>query len=195
MEKRMDLEKQLARLSQARDKIEQQLSEAETRVTQLQIVVNSEFMEHGQSGTLQELSLTRERVTSLHQTQQYANDQVAESRRLLEDFDRAAKGGQVIELVKKLQSQIVEIQDSIGEKGGIKGKLDQIYDLTVQLDGLQPGHVMDAEMIISQARNIYVDLTRSLLDYWKRIEDLKWGPSHYTQENKQGYLSGFGRLP
>jgi DNA repair exonuclease SbcCD ATPase subunit len=193
-EKRKDLEANLAKLSQVRDRIIAQLEEAENRVGQLQIIVNSEMMETGNSNSLQELTNTREKATSLHSSLKYANSQVNAARQTLNDYDQAARGGQVMELDKKLMKAVADLQPLIGEDG-LHGKLDGIYEMILEMERLQAEKVFDCGQHLQIARSIYIDLSRSLATFWSRFEELKWGPQHGTNSPKPGYLPGFGRIP
>jgi chromosome segregation ATPase len=194
--KRQDLEKQLTKLSNAKDRISSQLEEAESKVKQLQSIVNSEMMETGTSSSLQTLSLEREKVTSLHQTLQFATGQVNAARQELEDYDRAARGGLIQELDKQLIQAVVDLQDGIGE-AGLKGQLDKLGGMIAELEKLTSSGVMvhDVDQHLGASRNIYNDLSSSLYEIWKRIEGLKWGPTHNINPTEQGYLAGFGMLP
>jgi predicted house-cleaning noncanonical NTP pyrophosphatase (MazG superfamily) len=194
-DKRKDLESKLNKLSQARDRITEQLEEAERKTTQLQVKVNGELMEGESSKSLQELTTTRELVSSLHQALQFANAQLKEAREQLSDFDRAAKGGMIMEMDKKVQQAVVDLQAKIGETG-LKAEVDNLGELIVELGRLSNSDVkiQDVDIHLATARSIQDHLSRSLLASWQEIESLKWGPQHSTDAEK-GNLPGFGRLP
>jgi chromosome segregation ATPase len=196
MDKRQDLEKQRAKFISSKERIENQLKELESSVKQMQAKVNDEMMESGTSGSLQELSNTREKVNSLRQALDYANGQISETQQQLNDYDRAAIGGQIQKLDHKMIQAVIDLQEKIGEVG-LKGQIDQLGALIIEIDMLTTNDVMvhDVDQHLRAARAIYTDLSRSLLEYWKRIEELKWGPAHSTNSTREGYLPGFGVLP
>lgn len=195
-DKRQDLEKQLAKLSQARDRIAAQLEEAEKKVTQLQGLVNGELMEGVSSNSLQELSLTREKVTSLHQTLQYADGEMTQARQQLSDFDRAARGGMIMDLDTKVQQAIVNLQVKIGE-GGLKAEVDKLGEMIAELEQLSSTDVKVHGSVehLNSARNVHDRLSRSLLATWQDIEALGWGPGHSPASNQPNYIPGFGVRP
>jgi DNA repair exonuclease SbcCD ATPase subunit len=195
-DKRAELEKSLTKLNRVRDRIAAQLEKAESKVKQLQSVVNTEFFEEGESKSLQALSLKREEVTSLHQTLQSANHQVNEARQALEDHDLAVRGGQIQELDRKIIEMVINLQVAIGENG-LKAEVDKLGELIAALEPLSASNVKVhgvAEHIAS-ARGIHNQLTHSLLASWQAIEGLKWGPAHATDTNRSNYLPGFGVRP
>ena len=194
--KRQDLEKQLTKYSTARDRIAGQLEETEAKVTQLQMDVNNDMLETGASSSLQELGLSREKVTSLRQTLQFATSQVDGARQELEDFDRAARGGMIMDLDLKVRQLIVVLQNKIGETG-LKGEVDKLGELIVELERLSNSdiQVLDAAEHLNAARNFHDLISRSLFESWQAIEALHWGPGHAPASNRPNYIPGFGVRP
>jgi hypothetical protein len=191
-----ELETNLSKLSQARDRIAGQLEIAETKVAQLQARVNTELMVGESTNSLQELSLARERVTSLHQALQFGSSQVNEARQLLSDFDRAAQGGMIMDLDKKVQQAVVDLQDKIGA-AGLKAEVDKLGVLIAEFERLSNSGVQvhGATEHLNTARSVHDRISRSLLVCWQDIEGLRWGPGHSTASNKPNYIPGFGVQP
>lgn len=193
-DKRKEIETNLAKQSQAKDRITAQLEEAEAKVKQLQSVVNAEMFENGSSSSLQELSLTREKVTSLHQTEQFANGQVNQARQALADYDMTIKGGQVMELDKKLIQSVLDLQAKLGEND-LMAEVDKLHELIMQMEKLSADRVLDVGMHLQSARSIYIDLANFLFKTWKAIDQLKWGPAHGADPKEPGHIPGFGMIP
>jgi DNA repair exonuclease SbcCD ATPase subunit len=195
-EKRADLEKNLEKLGKARDRILEQIEATELRIKHLQVVVNGELMENETSNSLQELSQNREKLTALQQALQYANGQVNEARQKLLDFDRATRGGIIIDLDKKVQQAVVQLQAKIGEKG-LKADVDKLGEMIAELEQLSNSDIKvhDAAEHMNSARNVHDRLSRSLLATWQDIEGLGWGPSHSPTSSRPNYIPGFGVRP
>ncbi len=196
VDKRTDIEKALTKLSTARDRIAQQLEESEAQVKLLQEVVNSALLESGETNHLSELSINRERVNSLHQALQYANGQVNQARQALEDHDRAAQGGIIMDMDKKVQQAIVNLQAKIGE-AGLKAEVDKLGEMIAELERLSNSgvQVIDVAEHCYSAKNIHDRLSRSLLASWQDIEGLGWGQAHSQASSRPNYIEGFGVRP
>ena len=194
-DKRKEIETNLAKQSLARDRVAAQLEESEKKVTQLQSVVNAEMFENGSSSSLQELSLTREKVTSLHQTLQFANGQVNQVRQALADYDMAEKGGRVMELDKKMIQSVLNLQTNLGENG-LMADVDKLHELIIEMEKLSGERVLDVGIHLQGARYIYSNLSNYLFKTWKEIDQLQWGPAHGTTDPKEpGHVPGFGMIP
>jgi hypothetical protein len=195
-DKRKELEANLNKLSLSRDRIAVQLEEAEKKAIQLQEKVNHELMDGESSGSIQELSFTRERISSLHQALQFGNSQVSEARQRLSDYDQAVRYEVVINLDKKVKEAVVDLQARIGE-AGLKAEVDKLGALVLALERSMPGDKMDQDVSIrlNSARNIYNHLSSSLLESWNVIEGLKWGPRHSMVSGRPNYIPGFGVRP
>ena len=187
-EKRADLEKNLEKLGKARDRILEQIEATELRIKHLQVVVNGELMENETSNSLQELSLNREKLTSLQQALQYGDGQVIEARQKLSDFDRATQGGMIIDMDKKVQQAVVQLQDKIGEKG-LKAEVDKLGEMIAELERLSNTDIKvhGAAEHMNSARNVHDQISRSLLVCWQNIEGLGWGPGYSLHQPTQLY--------
>ncbi len=195
-DKRTDLEKNLEISGKGRDNILQQIETTKLRINHLQMVVNGELMEDEESMSLRELSIDRERLTSLNQALQFSNARVNEARQKLSDFDRAAQGGKIMELDRKIQQAVVNLQVKIGETG-LKGEVDKLGEMIAELERLSNTdiRVLDVAEHMNSARNVHDRLSRSLLASWQDIEALGWGPAHATASSRPYYISGFGVRP
>lgn len=195
-DKRAELVKSMEKLSTARERITQQLEESEAKVKQLQGTVNEEMMQTGSSDSLQELSLSRERVNLFNQALQYANGEVNAAQQQLNDYDMAARGGEIQALDRKVQQAIVNLQVKIGESG-LKAEVDRLGEMIAELEQLSNAGVQvhGAAEHINVARNVHDRLSRSLMASWQDIEALGWGPAHSTASSRPNYIPGFGVRP
>jgi len=195
--KRQALEEQLSKANLFKDQIQRQADGVSKKIIDLQLKVDTEIMDTGDSKSIQELITTREQLIHLQASLEIGDRHVKDAKFALEDYDRSVRGGQIMELDKKVQQAIVDLQARIGEQGGLQGELDQLHNLIMEVEklGSTDVQVHDVAIHLQSARTIYIELSNFLFKTWKQIEELKWGPAHGGAPKEPGHIPGFGMMP
>lgn len=198
MGNRKQVEADLERISQSKQRLQKELAELQAREATALQQSTEELLAGTETKSLEKLGEIRGRKEITEQAITIAETRRQQLQRELDDIRKGEIFAIWAEIEKQLCRGLEEFQEAIGENG-IKGQLDQLEGLINQFQK-EHGNIpsQDGQIFESHFRGIYVEASRSLHAVWQLLETIN-RDSAYHQERKMKLrnegIPGFGKLP
>lgn len=193
MKTRKEIEADIEKIKQTRDKLQSDLAQLEKEET-IHLNQAGEDAIAGVAGTsMQALATVRAKKESIDLALHLIGNKLESAKLELQHLEYAETQEVWNSFEKECWAKLATIQATIGENG-IKGELDRFYDRIRQVQATNLGaKVQDGSQKLDKFYFAYMTTARALFEAWKALDAVQQYQPGYKAH--QDITQGFGKLP